>query len=160
MSTHTTTTRADGRDLFLSRLIDAPRDAVYRAWTDSALLEQWFCPKPWTAEVIYNELRPGGASLIVMRGPNGEEFNTPGVYLDVVPNEKLVFTDAFTSAWEPSGKPFMVAEVRFTDEDGKTRYEAHVRHWSVADREEHEKMGFHDGWTQVTEQLARLVEHG
>lgn len=158
MSTSKTTTRAEGRDLFLSRIIDAPCEAVYRAWTEPALLEQWFVPRPWTVEVVKSDVRPGGESLIIMRGPEGQEFPNPGIYLEVVPNQKLVFTDAFTSAWEPSGKPFMVAEVTFTDEGGKTRYEARVRHWSVEDREAHEKMGFHEGWSQVAEQLAGLVE--
>lgn len=158
MSTNKTTTRADGRDLFLSRVIDAPCEVVYRAWTEPALLEQWFVPRPWTVEVVKSDVRPGGESLFVMRGPEGQEFPNPGIYLEVVPNKKLVFTDAFTSAWQPSDKPFMVAEVTFTDEGGKTRYEAHVRHWSVEDREAHEKMGFHEGWAQVTEQLAGLVE--
>ena len=62
------------------------------------LLKQWFCPKPWRAEVAKMDLRPGGSSLIVMRSPEGQEFPNRGVYLEVVPNERLVFTDAFTEA--------------------------------------------------------------
>jgi uncharacterized protein YndB with AHSA1/START domain len=96
---------------------------------------------------------------MIMRGPEGQEFPNDGVYLEVIPNQRLVFTDAFTSAWEPSDKPFMVAEVNFEDiGGGKTKYSARVRHWSVEDREAHEKMGFHEGWSQVAEQLAELVE--
>jgi hypothetical protein len=64
----------------------------------------------------------------------------------VVENEPLVFTDAYTKAWEPSQKPFMTVILTFDDEGGgKTRYTARVRHWTVADREAHEKMGFHGG---------------
>jgi uncharacterized protein YndB with AHSA1/START domain len=79
------------------------------------------------------------------------------VYLEVVPNERLVFTDAYTAAWEPSGKPFMTVVVTFEDVGGKTRYTARVRHWSVEDREAHEKMGFHEGWGRCADQLAALA---
>ena len=94
-----------------------------------------------------------------MRGPAGTEIPCPGVYLEVVPNERLVSTDAYTKPWEPSEKPFMTLILTFEDAGGgKTNYTARVLHWTEADREAHEKMGFHEGWTQCTEQLAALVE--
>lgn len=145
------------RELSLTRLIDAPRAALFRAWTDPEILKQWFCPKPWTVSRAELDARPGGASVIVMNGPNGEVFPNRGVYLEVVEDERIVFTDAFADAWEPSEKPFMVGIVTFEDEGGKTRYTARVRHWTVADREAHEKMGFHDGWAKATDQLEALV---
>ena len=145
------------RELVLTRLIDAPREKLWRAFTEVALLKQWFVPHPWTIPHVEMDLRPGGANLVVMRSPEGNEFPNRGVYLDVVPNERLVFTDAFTSAWEPSEKPFMVAIMTFEDEAGKTRYTARARHWTVADREAHEKMGFHEGWGKCADQLADLV---
>lgn len=158
MSSPKTTTSAEGRDLLLTRIIDAPREAVFRAWTEPALLQQWFAPKPWTTPRVETDVRAGGSSLVVMRGPDGQEFPNHGVYLEVVKNERLVLTDAFTKAWEPSEKPFMVVTLSFEDQDGKTKYTARVRHWSVADREAHEKMGFHQGWALCTEQLAALLE--
>ena len=145
------------RELVLSRLIGAPREKVYRAWTEPELLKQWFAPAPWTTPTAELDVRPGGASLIVMRGPDGNEFPNRGVYLDVVPNERLVFTDAYIKAWEPSPKPFMTVIVTLADEAGKTRYTARVLHWTVADREAHEKMGFHQGWGQCADQLAALA---
>jgi uncharacterized protein YndB with AHSA1/START domain len=96
--------------------------------------------------------------LIVMQAPDGTLMPNRGVYLDVVKNERLVFTDAFTAAWEPSEKPFMTGILTFEDADGKTRYTARVRHWTVADRETHEKMGFHVGWGICTDQLEALVK--
>ena len=102
-------------------------------------------------------MRPGGASLVVMRAPDGQEFPNRGVYLEVVPNRRLVFTDAFTAAWEPSQKPFMTVILTFEPADGQTRYTARVRHWTVADREAHEKMGFHQRWGQCADQLAALA---
>jgi uncharacterized protein YndB with AHSA1/START domain len=154
-----TTTRTEGRALVLSRLINAPPARVFRAWTDPVLLKQWFAPKPWSTPKVEVDLRPGGSSLIVMRGPDGTEFPNRGVYLDVVKDKRLVFTDAFVAAWEPSDKPFMAVILTFEDTGGRTNYTARVQHWSEADRETHEKMGFHQGWAQCAEQLAAVVEN-
>ena len=146
------------RQLVITRLIDAPRDKLFRAWTEPELIKQWFAPQPWTTPVVQTDVRPGGSTLIVMRGPDGTEFPNRGVYLEVVANERLVFTDAYTRAWEPSAKPFMTGILTFEKGDsGKTRYTARVLHWSVADREAHEKMGFHQGWGKCTDQLEALV---
>ena len=92
------------RELVLTRLIDAPREAVYRAWTEPELLKQWFAPKP----LHHAGGRAGCAagrrrSLIVMKDARRPvEMPNLGVYLEVIPNEKLVFTNAYTRAWEPS----------------------------------------------------------
>jgi uncharacterized protein YndB with AHSA1/START domain len=158
MTVKKTETSTEGLDLVLTRLIDAPRSKVFQAWTDPALIKQWFAPLPWTVANAKTDVRAGGASLVVMRGPDGGEIPCPGVYLEVRENEKLVFTDAYTEAWKPSEKPFMTVILTFEDAGGQTRYTARVRHWTRADREAHEKMGFHEGWTTCTEQLANLVE--
>ena len=121
------------------------------------MLKQWFVPKPWSITIAETDVRPGGASLVVMKSPDGDEFPNRGVYLEIVKNERLVFTDAYTKAWEPSEKPFMTVIITFDDEDGKTRYTARALHWTAADREAHEKMGFHQGWAQCADQLADLV---
>lgn len=145
------------RDLVLTRIINAPPEKVFRAWTESELLKQWFAPLPYTTPVAETDVRPGGSSLIVMRDPDGNDFPSKGVYLEVVKNERLVFTDAYTTAWEPSEKPFMTVILTFENEGGNTKYTARVRHWTVADRDTHEKMGFHEGWGQCADQLAALV---
>ena len=145
------------RELMLTRLIDAPREKLYRAWTDPTLLKQWFAPRPYTTPVAELDVRPGGSAFIVMRGPDGKDLPNRGVYLEVVPNQRLVSTDAYTKAWEPSEKPFMTLILPFEDEGGKTCYTARVRHWTVADREAHEKMGFHQGWGICADQLTALV---
>jgi uncharacterized protein YndB with AHSA1/START domain len=157
MTATPTAAPASDRELVLTRLIDAPREKLFRAWTDPALLKQWFAPVPWTTASAELDVRPGGASLIVMRDPEGKEFPSRGVFLEVVKNERLVFTDAYVRAWEPSEKPFMTGILTFEDLGGRSRYTARVRHWTVADREAHEKMGFHQGWGQCTDQLAALV---
>ncbi|SHE58517.1 Uncharacterized conserved protein YndB, AHSA1/START domain [Kaistia soli DSM 19436] len=150
-------TEPGDRELIITRLIDAPRASLYRCWTEPELIKKWFAPAPWTTPSAELDLRIGGTSRIVMRSPAGEDFANPGVFLEVVPNEKLVFTDAFTEAWLPSQKAFMVGTVTFADEDGKTRYTARVQHWSAEDRAAHEQMGFHQGWNQCTDQLAALA---
>lgn len=153
----TVTSPASDRELVLTRLIDAPRERLFRAWTDPELLKQWFAPLPYTTPVAELDVRPGGSNLIVMRGPDGKDMPNRGVYLEVVPNERLVLTDAFTKAWEPSAKPFMTVILTFEDEGGKTRYSARVCHATAADREAHEKMGFHQGWGICADQLTALV---
>ena len=148
---------SNNRELVLTRVIDAPRERVFKAWTDPGLLKQWFAPLPFTTPVAELDVRPGGANLIVMLGPDGTEMPNRGVYLEVVENERLAFTDAYTKAWEPSEKPFMTVVLTFEDEGGKTKYTARVLHWTEADREMHEKMGFHQGWGKCTDQLAAFV---
>lgn len=150
-------TPASDRELVLTRLIDAPREKLFRAWTEPALVKQWFAPLPWTTPEVQLDARAGGSSRFVMRSPEGQDFPNEGVYLEVVKNEKIVFTDAYTSAWVPSQKPFFTAIITFEDEGGKTRYTARARHWTVADKEAHEKMGFHEGWGQCADQLSELV---
>lgn len=147
------------RELVLTRVLDVPADKLFKCWTTPERMNEWFCPKPWTVSHAEMDIRPGGASLIVMQGPNGEEVPNPGLFLEVVPNKRLVFTDAFAAGWVPAGKPFMVATIEFDDlGDGTTRYTATARHWTVEDRKTHEQMGFHEGWGIVADQLAEVAK--
>lgn len=151
-------TSAHDRDLKLTRLIDAAPERVYAAWTQPELLKLWFAPLPWTTPIAELEVRPGGSSLIVMRAEDGSDFPYRGVYLEAVPNARLVFTNAYTKAWEPAAKPFTTVVLTFEPHAGMTKYTALVRHWNTADREAHEKMGFHKGWPTCAQQLADLLE--
>ena len=148
---------ADERALVLDRLLRAPRAAVWRCWTEPSLLAQWFTPAPWRTVSAEIDVRAGGSSRIVMQSPEGQDFPNRGVYLAVEPSRRLVFTDAFTEAWLPSDRAFIVAEVTFDDEAGGTRYRAVVRHWTAEARAEHEAMGFHEGWGQAADQLEALA---
>lgn len=143
-------------ELAIERIIDAPPAVVWRVWTERT--EEWFCPKPWRVEIIAQELRPGGRSAMVMKGPNGEEHPQEGIILEVVPERRIVSTDAFHAGWVPAG-PFMVGIWDFEPiEGGRTRYRAAARHWSAEAREQHEAMGFEAGWGVVADQLAELAE--
>jgi uncharacterized protein YndB with AHSA1/START domain len=146
------------RDLVLTRLIDAPREAVYRCWTESELIRQWFAPSPFTTPSAEVDVRVGGSNCIIMRSPEGQDMPNHGVYLEVAPNEKLVFTDAYVRAWEPSERPFMTVILTFEDEGGKTRYTAVARHFTEEARAQHEEMGFHTGWGICADQLEALAK--
>ena len=106
------------------------------------------------AEVVSLDLRPGGASRMTFHGPNGESFPNDGVYLELVPDRKIVFTDAFGEGWIPQGKPMFVGEITFEDAgNGETLYTARARHWTPEAAKKHVEMGFHQGWGICAEQL-------
>ena len=147
------------RELVLTRILNAPREKLFRCWTEPSLITQWFTPPPYLTVAAEVDVRPGGSSVITMQSPEGQKIPNRGVYLEVVPNERLVFTDAYTSAWEPAEKPFMTGILTFEDlGDGKTRYTARARHWTAADCEQHKQMGFHEGWGIATAQLEALAQ--
>lgn len=153
-----TDTLNSDRELVLTRLINVPREKLWRCWTEPKLMLQWFTPAPWKTVHAETDVRPGGSSYIVMQGPDGTEMPNRGVYLEVVANEKLVFTDAYTSAWKPAEKPFFTCVLTFEDAgNGETRYTARALHWTRENRDAHERMGFHQGWGAATDQLTVLA---
>lgn len=110
-------------ELAVERYIDAPTATVFKVWTER--LAEWWCPQPWTTEVIEQDLRPGGRSALIRRGPAGEKRDMEGVISEVVPNERIVFTDAFTAGWFPQ-TPFMVGLFEFTRAGKRTTVPALV----------------------------------
>ncbi|MGF1626221.1 MAG: SRPBCC family protein [Alphaproteobacteria bacterium] len=146
-------------DLVISRLIKAPRPAVWRAWTDPASFEQWWIPAPAKCKVEQMDLRPGGA-LVTRISEAGGDFlpHLSGCFLAVDDGERIVFTNSLVAGWRPAEHPFMTAIVTLKDHPLGTDYAAHVMHRNGADRSMHEEMGFYDGWGTVTQQLAMLVE--
>jgi uncharacterized protein YndB with AHSA1/START domain len=136
-------------ELLIERRMDAPASALWRAYTDH--LNEWFCPVPWRAEVQVMDLRAGGRSSIIMYGPDGEVMPNDGVYLEVVPERLIVFTDAFTAGWNPAG-PFMVGSFEFEPQGDETLFRGRARHWTEEAKTQHETMGFHDGWGKMAEQ--------
>lgn len=145
---------ADAHDLVISRLVRAPRAKLWRAWTDPALLKEWWCPQPWATEVRAFELRPGGNFHTFMRGPDGGTSDNPGSFLDLVPEQRIVFTSLLTGGWRPA-TPWMpfTAIITMADEGEGTRYIARVMHPDPATRDKHEAMGFHEGWGTCIDQL-------
>jgi uncharacterized protein YndB with AHSA1/START domain len=145
-------------DLALERVVDVPVKAVWAAWTTPRHLMKWFTPPPWKTVACDIDLRPGGVFRTVMRGPEGEEVDSAGCYLEVVENERLVFTDALGPGYRPKDKPFMTAVVTLQAEGSRTRYRAVAKHCDSATRRSHEEMGFHDGWGTALDQLVEVAK--
>jgi len=148
-------------DLTLDRVIRAPRDIVWRAWTDPAQLAQWWVPAPTVARIEQLDVRPGGAFVTSM-SDDGTAFvpHTDAVFLVVDEGARLVFSNAIDSGWRPaSPEPVaMTAEIVFGEHADGTDYRVVVRHADPATRDRHEQLGFFDGWGAVTEALAALAE--
>jgi uncharacterized protein YndB with AHSA1/START domain len=146
-------------ELTLTRLLDAPADKLFRCWTTPDLLKHWFAPRPYTTPAVEMELGAGGAGKIVMRRPEGQEISCAGQYLEIVPNRKIVFANAFTGDRVPKdGAPFMVAAITIEPEGDKTRCVATAGHCSEEGCAKHEQMGFYPGWGLCAEQLEAVAK--
>jgi uncharacterized protein YndB with AHSA1/START domain len=153
---------ADANDLVLERTLDAPLDLVWKAYTSPEHMKWWFAPRPYEITEMELELRPGGIFRMRMVGPDGFDtgHGVPGCVLEAVEKQKLVWTSALGPGFRPNAtgegcESFpMTAVISFADAgNGKTAYKAVALHKDAADREAHEKMGFHDGWGTVAGQL-------
>jgi len=153
-------------DLVFERVVDVPRELVWKAWTTPAHIKKWFTPAPWTTIDCEIDLRPGGIFRTVMRSPEGQEFPNVGCYLEIVPNERLAWTNALLPGFRPAiGNPACPGEVfSFTavislaTQGSGTRYTALVVHGDAEGRKKHEALGFHDGWGKALDQLVALVK--
>jgi uncharacterized protein YndB with AHSA1/START domain len=154
-------------DLVLERYVDVPRELVWAAWTRPEHIKKWFTPAPWTTVDCEIDLRPGGIFRTVMRSPEGQEFPSAGCYLEVVPNEKLVWTSALGPGYRPVVPPAgsgTCDELLFTavitlEAQGKgTKYRAIAIHGDPATAKKHEEMGFHQGWGAALDQLVALAK--
>ncbi|MFB9310348.1 uncharacterized protein YndB with AHSA1/START domain [Agromyces hippuratus] len=146
-------------DLTVSRIIRAPRRAVWDAWADPRRFEQWWVPAPEVCRVIEMDLRPGG-SFRTEFSKDGAAFDPhiTGCFLAVDDLERIVWTDALVSGWRPAEASFVTAAFRMRDHPDGTEYSATAMHRNVADRDRHDQLGFHDAWGTVTRQLAEIAE--
>ena len=145
-------------DLVLTRDIAAPREVLYKCWTTPEHLVHWFVPKPHKVTACELDVRPGGKCNTTF-DVDGTEMPNNGVYLEVIPNEKIVFTDTYTEGWVPKPDPFMTAIITFEDiGNGRTRYTATVRHRTPEAAKTHVDMGFYGGWGTATDQLEAYAQ--
>jgi uncharacterized protein YndB with AHSA1/START domain len=152
-------TMSDGKlDLEIVRLVAAPRAKVWRAWQDPEILKQWWCPRPWKTDVRAFDFRSGGAFHTFMSGPDGGESDNPGVFLEVVPMERIVWTSMLVAGWRPA-TPWLAMTGIFilADEGAATRYTARCLHRDDADREKHQEMGFFEGWGTMIQQMEEVA---
>ncbi len=148
-------------DLTLQRIIRAPRQRIWDAWTRPEQLAKWWTPSPTVTRVDRLEPRPGGA-LVTQMSDDGATFvpHMDAVFVVVDATERLVFTNAIDSSWrpaEPAPVP-MTAEITFAEHTDGTEYSVVVRHGNPSDRDRHHELGFYDGWGSVTAALTELVE--
>ncbi len=148
--------KAAERELVITRVFDAPRELVWKAWTDPAHVAKWWGPKGFTTPVCALDLRPGGAIRIDMRGPDGVVAPMTGVFHDIVESERLVFT---TSAFEDAeGHPQLdvLNTVTFAEHDGKTTLTLQAVVVTAAPTVGHVQaalVGMEEGWTQSLDRL-------
>jgi uncharacterized protein YndB with AHSA1/START domain len=143
------------RELSITRHIAAPPERVWQVMTER--MTEWWCPKPWTTDIIELDRRPGGRAAMIMRGPDGEEHPTDGIYLAYEPGRRFAFTDALNAELMPQ-PAFMVGIFEIEAEGEGTRYTARARHWTDEALQQHREMGFEPGWSTVADQLAELCE--
>ena len=144
------------RDLVLDRNIPVPPALVWQAWTRPEHLREWFTPRPWTVAECEIEPWPGGRFRTVMRSPDGQLVPNDGCFLEVIPDERLVWTSALGPGYRPA---VMVGAFTFTGmillapHEGGTRYRAIARHGDAETARRHDAMGFHTGWGIALDQL-------
>lgn len=155
-------------DLVLERYIDVPPELVWSAWTEPEHLKQWFTPAPWKTVDCTIDLRPGGKFHTTMQSPEGQNFPNAGCYLDVVPNQKLVFTNALEPGYRPAGPTsadakecaeiLFTAVVTITVKGKGSQYKVIAMHGDEDNRKRHEEMGFHHGWGAALDQMVALMQ--
>lgn len=149
-------------DLVLERVVDVPKELVWKAWTTPDQILKWFTPAPWETIECKIDLRPGGIFRTVMRSPEGEEFPGNGCFLEIVENEKLVWTSALGPGYRPQahgeGGFTFTAVITMEDHEGGTKYTALVIHPDEEAKQKHEGMGFYHGWGAAFDQLVAMVK--
>jgi uncharacterized protein YndB with AHSA1/START domain len=146
-------------DLSISRLIMAPPAAVWRAWAEPEHFDKWWLPHPMKCRSVKHDLRAGGGFETLMREADGEwQPHLEACFLDVVPEQRLIFTTMLSEGWRPF-EPWLglTAVITVRPEDGGTRYSARVMHKTPEDAAKHAEMGFEQGWGTVIDQLGALA---
>lgn len=162
--------KASDCDVVVSRVLDAPRELVWKAWTDPRHVARWWGPHGFTNPVCELDVRPGGAQRIVMRAPDGTEYPCTGVYREVMPPERLVYADDMSEmpeAWhdlvnpdrDRSRPPTLecLVTVTFESQGSKTLLTIRTRFASPAIRDAMAKMQMVEGWTESLERLAAVL---
>jgi uncharacterized protein YndB with AHSA1/START domain len=155
-----------GLDLVFERVVDIPKELVWAAWTTPEHLKKWFTPAPWKTVDCEIDLRPGGIFRTVMCSPEGQNFPNIGCYLEILQNQRLVWTNALAPGYRPvtqqfdncGGFSFTAVISLESSGNGQTKYTALVMHGDPESRKKHADMGFQDGWGAAFDQLVALVK--
>jgi len=145
-------TESAERELVLTRVFDAPRRLVFKAWTEPERVVRWWGPQGFTMPSCTMDVRPGGAFRFCMRSPEGTDHWLRGVYREIVEPERLVLTWAWEDAKGKPGHETLVT-VTFAEHGGKTKLTVHHAVFeSVTIRDEHVR-----GWTEALDRLAQYL---
>lgn len=144
------------QELVLTRVFDAPRELVFKAWTEPERLQRWWGPNGFTNPVCEVDVRPGGAIRIHMRAPDGVVYPMTGVYHEVIAPERIVFTSA---ALDEKGEPLfeILNTVTFAEQDGRTRLTLHASVVKATAAAPRYLKGMEQGWSQSLDRLAAEV---
>jgi uncharacterized protein YndB with AHSA1/START domain len=144
------------REITITRMFDAPRALVFKAWTDAAMLAQWWGPKGFTNPRCELDARVGGVIRIDMRAPDGAVYPMQGEFREIVPPERLVFTNM---ALDANGNAMTagLTTVTFAEEGGKTKLTLHTRGSALVEQAIPYLQGMEYGWTQSIDKLQAML---
>ncbi len=147
------------KEVTITRVFNASRETVFRAWTDPKQVAQWWGPKGFTNPVCEVDPKPGGALRIVMRAPDGNEYPMKGTFREVIAPSSIVFTSI---AVDKNGRHLLEGNttVTFAEEDGKTRLALHSRAVGLVEEAVGMLEGMQAGWTQSIDRLEALIRAG
>lgn len=147
-----TTTNAGPQELVITRVFDAPRALVFKAWTDPKHVAQWWGPHGFTNPVCELDVRPGGAIRIDMRGPDGVVYPVGGMFREIVEPERLVALFVLKGA---GAQLEVLNTVTFAEHDGKTKLTLHAIVVKSAGPEVAGALaGMEEGWRQSLDKFA------
>lgn len=147
------------KDLTVSRIIKAPRSAVWEAWKNPEHFVKWWAPAPVVTTSNKHELFTGGGFDTNMTLEDGTVMEGgEGCFLEVIENERIVFTDALQGGWRPNEEAFFSAIITPEEHPEGTLYTATALHKNNEDRQKHVDMGFLDGWGTAIDQLGNVAE--
>jgi uncharacterized protein YndB with AHSA1/START domain len=141
------------RVLVITRILDAPRSLVFKAWTEPHHLAHWWGPRGFTSTILANDVRPGGSYRFHMRGPEGDDHWSQGAYREVVEPERIVMAGAWADANGKPTSPETLLTITLEEHDGKTKLTLHQAVFeSVTARDAHR-----GGWTSSLDRLAEYL---
>lgn len=144
-------------ELVITRVFDARREVVFKAWTEVERLKRWWGPKNFTNPVCEADARPGGAIRIHMRSPDDTIFPMTGIFREVVAPERLVFA---TAALDEKGDPLFEIHhtITFAEIGGKTELTLHAKVAKASLASARYRGGMEQGWNQALDRLAEEVK--
>ncbi|WP_438448095.1 SRPBCC family protein [Gorillibacterium sp. sgz5001074] len=151
--------RVGEREFVLERIYDAPRELLFRVFTEPEHLAQWWAPGDYTVPVCKVDLRPGGQWHYSMRSPEGEDHWALAVFREIQPPERIVYSCTFADEFanRTEGIPEHTATITFSEADGKTKVEVRISFESAEDLKTTVRMGMIDGLTMTLNSLPKLL---